>query len=313
MAKNLNNDYNNIKKNPFYEKGKMLCEMGFKRRRILYSGTVCFIVLSVLQSKKGVFPEIIGMAVYILAGVALVVSGGCLYQEFRRGLMEKILNELKKNSLCKRYLEDYGFRTILTTLLVLLINTAYTVYNGIIGIMNHSVWFITMAVYYSLLGLMRFRALRTGREIARIKDQNLIREKECSILKTNGALLLLLNMALGGVVFLTISEDTASRYPEVIIISIATYTFYKTTVAVINMFKVSRMQSPILSVVRNIGTADALVSMLTLQTAMLASFQETGTIQANQMNAVTGLAVCIMISAMGIRMIYLAHRIRKES
>ena len=47
--------------------------------------------------------------------------------------------------------------------------------------------------------------------------------------------------------------------------------------------------------IRNIGVADALVSMLTLQTTMLASFQDTSTIDANQMNGITGLAVCILM------------------
>lgn len=79
------------------------------------------------------------------------------------------------------------------------------------------------------------------------------------------------------------------------VISIAAYTFYKITMAVINMVKVRKMQSPSLITIRNIGVADALVSMLTLQTTMLASFQDTSTIDANQMNGITGLAVCIMM------------------
>ena len=41
------------------------------------------------------------------------------------------------------------------------------------------------------------------------------------------------------------------------------------------MVKVRKMQSPILITLRNIGVADALVSLLTLQATMLASFRET--------------------------------------
>lgn len=95
-------------------------------------------------------------------------------------------------------------------------------------------------------------------------------------------------------------------------ISIAAYTFYKITMAVINMVKVRKMQPPILITIRNIGGADALVSMLTLQTTMLASFPGNGSLDANRMNGVTGLAVCVLISVLEISMIYYAYK-RKES
>lgn len=108
-------------------------------------------------------------------------------------------------------------------------------------------------------------------------------------------LLLLLNLALSGVVLLTIAKGTAKTHSVIMVISIAAYTFYKITMAVINMVKVRKMQSPSLITIRNIGVADALVSILTLQTTMLASFQDTSTIDANQMNGITGLAVCILM------------------
>ena len=65
--------------------------------------------------------------------------------------------------------------------------------------------------------------------------------------------------------------------------------------------------------IRNIGAADALVSMLTLQAAMLASFQDKNNRNTNQMNAVTGLSVCILISILGISMIWYAWKKKKES
>lgn len=74
------------------------------------------------------------------------------------------------------------------------------------------------------------------------------------------------------------------------------------------------MQSPILITIRNIGVADALVSVLTLQMTMLASFQERSTMNINQMNAITGLGVCILISLLGASMIYYSYkRNKKES
>ena len=128
-----------------------------------------------------------------------------------------------------------------------------------------------------------------------------------------GILLLALNFALTGVILLTIAQDTARRYSEIVVISIATYTFYKIIMAVVNMVKVRKTQSPVLITIRNIGVADALVSVLTLQATMLASFQGKGGLDANRMNAITGMVVCVLILALGVSMIHYAFKNQKDN
>lgn len=280
---------------------------------LVYISTAAAAVLSIIQAGKQILPWIAGIVVYVLAAVLLTLSCVFFYHDLRENVIKKILEVIKKNPLGERFLADYTFRTILTTLPAFLINVAYTVYNGVIGIMNQSVWFITMAVYYSLLGIMRYRAVSTGRKISRLDDREQIRKKELSVIKTDGILLLVLNLALSGVVLLTIAQDTAKRYSEIMVISIAAYTFYKITMAVVNMVKVRKRKSPILITIRNIGAADALVSMLTLQATMFASFQDKNSLNTNQMNAITGLSVCILISILGISMIWYAWKKKKES
>ena len=280
---------------------------------LVYISTAAAAVLSIIQAGKQILPWIAGIVVYVLAAVLLTLSCVFFYHDLRENVIKKILEVIKKNPLGERFLADYTFRTILTTLPAFLINVAYTVYNGVIGIMNQSVWFITMAVYYSLLGIMRYRAVSTGRKISRLDDREQIRKKELSVIKTDGILLLVLNLALSGVVLLTIAQDTAKRYSEIMVISIAAYTFYKITMAVVNMVKVRKTKSPILITIRNIGAADALVSMLTLQAAMFASFQDKNSLNTNQINAITGLSVCILISILGISMIWYAWKKKKES
>ena len=280
---------------------------------LVYISTAAAAVLSIIQAGKQILPWIAGIVVYVLAAVLLTLSCVFFYHDLRENVIKKILEVIKKNPLGERFLADYTFRTILTTLPAFLINVAYTVYNGVIGIMNQSVWFITMAVYYSLLGIMRYRAVSTGRKISRLDDREQIRKKELSVIKTDGILLLVLNLALSGVVLLAIAQDTAKRYSEIMVISIAAYTFYKITMAVVNMVKVRKTKSPILITIRNIGAADALVSMLTLQAAMFASFQDKNSLNTNQMNAITGLSVCILISILGISMIWYAWKKKKES
>lgn len=278
----------------------------------LYLVTVGISALSVIQSQGNLLPEIVGIPVYILAAMLLTAAFICLYKDLKSGIIERFFITVKKNAFGAHFLEDYRFRTVLTIMPSFVINVAYTIYNGVIGVMNQSAWFITMAVYYSLLGIMRYCAVHTERKISHMEDQKLIRKKELAVIKTDGILLLLLNLALSGVVLLTIAKGRAKAYSEIIAISIAAYTFYKITMAVINMVKVRKMQSPILITIRNIGVADALVSMLTLQMTMLVSFQGTDGLNADRMNGITGLAVCLLISALGISMIYYAFK-EKES
>lgn len=279
---------------------------------LIYPAAAVFAVLAVMQALENFLPQIAGFFLYALAAVSLTAACVSLYKDLKRGAIGHLFQIIKGTSLGSHFLEDYTFRTILTTVPTVLINVAYTIYNGVIGIMSQSSWFITMAVYYSLLGAMRYHAVSTGRKISRMEDPAMVRRKELSVIRTDGILLFLLDLALSGVILLTIAKGRAKVYSDIIAISIAAYTFYKITMAVINMVKVRKFQSPILLTIRNIGVADALVSMLTLQMTMLASFRENSSLDADRMNAVTGMVICVLIALLGIRMICYASK-RKEA
>jgi len=67
--------------------------------------------------------------------------------------------------------------------------------------------------------------------------------------------------------------------------------------------------------IRNIGYADAMVSLVSLQAAMLVSFGDD--MDTRWMNLLTGGVVCLIILSMGIYMVrsavrQLAHEEKKE-
>jgi len=64
--------------------------------------------------------------------------------------------------------------------------------------------------------------------------------------------------------------------------------------------------------IRDIGYADALVSLLSLQTAMFVSFGSDDTLSRQMMNSITGGGACLMIFVMGIYMIYSAQMQKKK-
>ena len=95
-------------------------------------------------------------------------------------------------------------------------------------------------------------------------------------------------------------------------IAMAAYTFTTFTMAIINMVKYRKYHSPILSAVEEISFASALVSMLSLETAMLAAFGDTTDSEFSRiMTASTGACVCSIILIMAICMIA-QHKANKK-
>ena len=89
-----------------------------------------------------------------------------------------------------------------------------------------------------------------------------------------------------------------------LIYAVATYTFIKMGIAIKNMIQVRKEKSYLMMTLRNISYSDALVTMLSLQTALFAAFGEGQEKLIRRMDAMTGTAVCLMILSLGIYTLY---------
>ena len=116
-------------------------------------------------------------------------------------------------------------------------------------------------------------------------------------------MLIVMSFVLSGVVYLSLTNNVSVKHQEIFMITIATYTFYKVVLAIVNTVKIRKENSLLLSTIRNISCADAAVSILSLQRSMLVSFGEMGHDRIYMMNALTGAGVFIVIIALGISMI----------
>ena len=110
-------------------------------------------------------------------------------------------------------------------------------------------------------------------------------------------------MVLAGVIYISLSQNIASKYGEIVMITIATYTFYKITMMIIRAVKQRKNPSPLLSVIRNIGYAEVAASVLTLQRSMLVSFGEMDIADIRLMNIWTGSVVWLFVLLLGMIMI----------
>lgn len=206
-------------------------------------------------------------------------------------------NFIKKNS--KLYLwYDKNKKTISkqTLHISFLINLLYGIFKLTTGIYYKSAWFITFAIYYLLLCLMKINLISSFK-----KDYNLL--KEYKKLKHIGIVLLLLDIVLSGMIILIIHKNETFFYPGYLIYIVALYDFYLIISATRNVFKYHNHKSKILTASKCINLTVAMISMMSLEVAMIYQFGNNDIEFKNTMIGITGFAVAIINSIMAIYII----------
>ncbi|MGN0468978.1 MAG: hypothetical protein ACI4GY_09665 [Acutalibacteraceae bacterium] len=211
---------------------------------------------------------------------------------------KKIDHLISKNKTVKKIIHSKRHRIVFTAAASLALNICYAVYNGILGIFYSTLWFLVLCIYYIILSVMRFAAVSCERK-NRLKNETV---SEMFVLKFSGIMLMILSLVLAGSVYYSTFNETAKKYNEIVMISIAAFTFYKVVLAVINAIKIAKHKSPLLTTIRNTSCADAAASILSLQRSMLVSFEGMSASEIEIMNITTGIAVCLFIFILGLLM-----------
>ena len=179
----------------------------------------------------------------------------------------------------------------------LVFNVVYALGNCILGFINPSWWFITVGEYYSVLAITRFSVLQVERKASGDYDTELFARR------ITGILLVVLSFCIVGVNIMSAVKDRGTAFHEIVMITIATYTFTKITISIIGMVRAKRSASPALKTLRNISLADACVSIYTMQRSMLVSFPGMEAAEILLLNIFTGTAVWIVVLLLGINLI----------
>ena len=174
-------------------------------------------------------------------------------------------------------------------------NILYGIYTGVLGVLGHSWWFVTLAAYYIVIAVMRFAVLLFT------KSDNLT--GECFMARFCGGMCLFLAITLAGITYLSLLDERGTRHHEIVMITMALYAFSKITVAIIRMAKSGGNARPSLKCLRSITLSDAAVSIFALQRSMLVSFEGMGLADIRLMNALTGTAVYLLVAVLGINLI----------
>jgi len=248
---------------------------------------------------KGMVNTPVAYGVYTLSFYALcVVSVYCITR--LPAQYKSLKGRIYATPVGRRYMTDAAFKTHVSLYAALAVNLLYVGVNVLSWFLYRSMWFVVLAVYYAILAVMRFLLVRYVRinELGKNRLGELKRAKLCS------CILLLLNFALTGAVMMILYQNKGFRYHGVMIYVMAAYTFYITTHAIIDLIKYRKYNSPVMTTTKIIALSAALVSMLSLETAMFSQFGGDMSAKAQWlMIALTGAGVSLVVIVMAVFMI----------
>ncbi len=252
-------------------------------------------------------------ASYLASAYALVITLTGLPYLSRRLKKAKsefdesiLMRKFRSTAVGEKYLTDIHFRNRISLSAGLMINLAYIVMKLSAGIYYRSAWFIALAVYYILLAVMRLFLIQYMSENDR--DKAFRRYRLC------GFILLIMNQALAGIVIFMVHQNRGFQYPGILIYAMALYAFYAVITAAVNVVRTRRHNSPVLSAAKAVNLVAALVSILSLTTAMLTQFggDDDPAFRRTMIGAVGG-GVCTIVIGMAVFMIYRANKeLKKE-
>ena len=226
--------------------------------------------------------------------------------------MPKIFKVLKKslysNAYSEKFLTDKKLRTEFFMYFSCGFSIVYAIFKFSAGVYYHSLWIGAVAVYYIIVSLMRFGLIKQYRN--NLKREN-DREQRILALKSYrfcGVLMFVLNIAVSGLVVQLIWHGETYQYPGFLIYAFAAYSFYCIGMAVRNMAKHRKLETPVLAAAKMLSFACALMSILATQTAMLTQFGDGNTAFARIMNAATGSVVCFLIFGLAVWMVLRANK-----
>ena len=285
---------------------------------LIFLFTLVMAAAAIYAAVTDSFPEPVCITLDVFAAAGFVCTCTLWVRAIVFFVKMVILPFTKHNRIANTLITDTRLRTVLATLPGMGLNLFYAIFNGAIGILNHSAWCGSLSAYYLLLCAMRFLSVSYARKVydGKIpwgkvhmgknnsrKDEDSLETRAWRVYRNCGVMLSVSSIALGGAVIMLVSGEGGKSYPGLMIYAVATYTFYKLIMSIRNMILASKEKSLLLVTLRNISYADALVSILSLQTALFAAFGQDSGATIPMMNALTGAGVCLMIFALGVYMV----------
>lgn len=232
---------------------------------------------------------------YLLSSYALSIFCVWFYKACKWG--NKTVKKSKLYSLYRRNSSTIVKKSLFWTGML---NLLYGLFKLSVGIYYVSWWYITFAVYYLLLCFIKF--ILNGNE-----------DRIFYKLRHTGVVLLILNLILMGIVILIIKKGHSVSYDGYLIYLVALYDFYLIINAIVKIAKHRKSHNPIILAHKCLNLTVAMISMLSLEVAMINQFGNNDDIFKHTMIICTSGAICLINSVMAIYMILKAQKSIKKN
>ena len=266
------------------------------------------LVTVILGLEDGLF-AFVSYILFAIAGLSLAYSVYLIIP-----LIPKIkhfsIQFLESREFTRLLLRNFGFRTLIFAIGSFLMSLLFSLFNAYLGIKNRSIWYGSLAGFYISLAFLRGGVLAYHKSKIDRNRQNDEYDK-ARVYRNSGIITLILNVALSVAIGQMIFSDAHFTYMGLTIFAYAAYAFYKITMSIIALIKAHKQDDLTVRAIRNINLVDALVSILALQTALLAMFSEDN-VDISLFNTFTGIAVSVLSIGIGIYMIVSANKKMKE-
>ena len=249
--------------------------------------------------------SVIAIISYVLAAYTLTVW--CFKIPYLIRLFKIFKDE---NKYARRWNDDTRLRVNVSLYGSLAWNDLYGIFQLWLGFYHHTFWFYSLGAYYICLGVMRFFLVRHTRKYASGEKMQieLVKYRAC------GIVFLVMNLALALIIFFMVYWNRTFEHHMITAIAMAAYTFTAFTVAIVNVVKYRKYNSPVYSASKAISLAAALVSMLTLEATMLTTFGDQTMTRMKQkcLLGATGGVISLLIVATAIYMIAMGTKKLKQ-
>lgn len=185
------------------------------------------------------------------------------------------------------------------------INFVYGTFKIGSGIAQSSAWIGADGIYNLAQGLIQLYQILRHKQVKTLRQQ-WKSYRQC------GFMMIVLHLTMTGLMFQMIHMGRHEDSSEISIIATATFTFYKLTIALVEVAKDRKHKNPVDSAVYFLDFSQALYNLFVLQVGLLWVFGGTDFAYRKLMNSLTGGAVCVLVCGMGIYMIWRSNRDMKR-
>lgn len=260
---------------------------------VIFLGTIIIVLSLTYLILFDKFNTPIAYVLYLVMSYSFVIICIKIYEIIKK-IMLKIINSNEK---LKKYWYSPKIKNRVSLFCSLCLNAVYVIFKLVTGVRYKSLWLISFSIYYLILVVTRISIAKEE-----VKKSIFLKNEYLTYRKT-GIILLFINIFLAITILIVVNQKIMIEYSANITIAIAVYTFYLMINNIVNLIKYRKFKSPLMMSVKTVNVVTSLISMLSLEIAMLSCFGKDDIVFNETMIMATGGGISIIIIITSLYMI----------